>query len=159
MTLVHLLFLALLAVPTALVAARAVEVKQDRFAWATLAVGLTLFTTGFAWQALSDLSGEASGSPGLADVIWLAFYPFPLIAMLAFARPWLRRAHAPLLLETLLVLLGTTAVVTAFVLPPVLHNASELTPLAQTINGLYPLLDSVFLSVAILGASVGGRRH
>ncbi len=128
-------FLLELAVPTALVIARAVCVRPERAGWSAFAAGLVIWTAGFV------PSGE------LADELWIASYAFPLIGLAFLARPWLRRASAPLLLETLLVLFATAAVVTA----PVIASASQLA------NVAYPLADGVLLSVAVIGAAVAGR--
>src|SRR3954471_10835169 len=89
-----------LAVPSLRVAGRAISVRADRVAWSAFAAGLVIWTAGFV----------ASG--GLADALWIASYAFPVIGLAALARPWLVRAPATLLLETLLVLLATAAVVT-----------------------------------------------
>ena len=155
MSVLHWVFLAFLAVPTALVAVRAATEPEDRVAWTALSIGLVLWTLGFAVQALD---GHAPDSPGPEDAIWLTAYAFPLAALYLFARPWLRRAPRTLLLDTLLVLLGTTAVITALVLPPVATNVSGLGQLAQAVNFAYPLIDGVLASVAIIGAAVAGRR-
>src|SRR3954453_13812752 len=159
MPLLHCAFLSILAVPTVLVAARAVEFKENRLAWASLAVSLALYTGGFAWQELSALAGAAPSFPGPTDAIWMAESPCALAALSLFARPWLKRVSRTLILETLLVLLATMAVVTAFVLPALQGNTNGLSRLAQVVNFLYPLFDSMLLSAAIIGAGVAGPRH
>jgi EAL domain-containing protein (putative c-di-GMP-specific phosphodiesterase class I) len=155
----HWAYLLLQIVPTAAVVARAIARRQERIAWALLGTGLSLWTLGSVWQIISDLRGITPPFPSVADAFWLGAYPFVLGALGAFARPWLRRAHATVALDTLVVGLGMTAVVTALVVPWVVTNANHLSLLAQTVNLAYPLFDCILLSVALIGVAVAGRRH
>ena len=90
----HWAYLTLLTAPTVLVVLRAVTVREGRFAWAWLGVGLSLWTLASIWQVLAALRGIAVVSPGFVDALWLMFYPCTLLAFGAFARPWLRRSEA-----------------------------------------------------------------
>ena len=146
-------------VPTAAVVARAVARRDQRVAWALLGTGLSLWTLGSVWQIIGHLQGITPPFPSIADAFWLGAYPFVFAALGAFARPWLRRARATVALDTLVVGLGMTAVVTALVVPWVVTNASHLSRLAQGVNLAYPLFDCILLSVALIGTAVAGRGH
>ena len=153
----HWGYLVLLVIPTAAVVARAVARHDQRAAWALLGAGLSLWTFGFVWQVIGDLQGITPPFPSIADAFWLAACAFVFAAFASFARPLFRRARAAVALDTLLVGLGMTAVVTALVVPLVVTNASQLSLPAQVVNLAYPLVDCVLLAVAIIGTAVAGR--
>jgi EAL domain-containing protein (putative c-di-GMP-specific phosphodiesterase class I) len=153
-----LAYLALMIAPTAAVVARAVKLRAERPAWGALAIGLVLWTLGSVWQVTRDLLGVVQAPAGVADACWLASYPFFLFTLDRLARPWLTRATATVALDTILVGLATAALVTACVLPLVLANVSGSTPLVQATSLAYPLADCLVLSMALIGAVVGGRR-
>jgi EAL domain-containing protein (putative c-di-GMP-specific phosphodiesterase class I) len=154
----HWAYLALLAFPTVLVVLRAVRVREDRFAWATLGAGLSLWTLGSIWQVVAQLRGIAVVSPGLVDALWLTIYPCTLITFVAFARPWLKRSGTALARDAMMIMFVAAAVVTAFVLPQVAVNDGHLSVGGQIVFAAYPIADSVLLSVALVGAAVAGRR-
>jgi EAL domain-containing protein (putative c-di-GMP-specific phosphodiesterase class I) len=155
----HWAYLILQIVPTAAVMARAGTRREQRAAWALLGSGLSLWTLGSVWQIVGHLRGITPPFPSVADGFWLGAYPFVFAALGVFARPWLRRARATVALDTLVVGLGMTAIVTALVVPWVVTNASHHSPLAQIVNLGYPLFDCILLSVAIIGSAVAGRGH
>jgi EAL domain-containing protein (putative c-di-GMP-specific phosphodiesterase class I) len=153
----HWAYLALMTVPTVAVIARAILVARQRLAWALLSAGLALWTFGSIWQVTGHLMGVTPPFPSVADAFWLGAYPFVFGAFASFAAPWLRRARATVALDTLLVGLGMTAVVTALVVPWVVTNDNHLRFVAQVVNLGYPLSDCILLSVAIIGTAVAGR--
>ncbi len=153
----HWAYLVLQVIPTAAVVARAMARRDQRVAWALLGTGLSLWTLGSVWQIIGHLQGITPPFPSIADAFWLGAYPFVFAALGAFARPWLRRARTTVALDTLVVGLGMTAVVTALVVPWVVTNASHLSRLAQGVNLAYPLFDCILLSVALIGTAVAGR--
>jgi EAL domain-containing protein (putative c-di-GMP-specific phosphodiesterase class I) len=154
----HWAYLALLAAPTGLVVLRAVRVREERLAWASLGIGLTLWTLGSIWQVLADLRGIAVVSPGPVDALWLSIYPCTLLTFAALARPWLRRSGTALAVDVLMIMLVCGAVVTAFVLPQVTANKGQLSEAAQVAFSAYPFADCVLLTVALVGAVMAGRR-
>ena len=137
---------------------RAVRVREDRFAWTSLGVGLSLWTLGSIWQVLGHLRGIAVVSPGLVDALWLTIYPCTLLAFAGLARPWLRSSGTALARDATMIMLVSAAVVTAFVLPQVAVNEGNLSAGAQIVFSAYPIADSVLLTVALVGAAVAGRR-
>ncbi|MDA0168227.1 EAL domain-containing protein [Solirubrobacter taibaiensis] len=155
----HCAFLALITAPTVAVLARAALRGKDRLAWAMLGAGLVLWSLGFHWQIIGDLRGAARPSfPSPADALWLASYPCFLASFMLLARVWLQRAPRAVALETLAVLLGATALVTAAVVPWVLDNAGEISVLGRIVTLSYPVADSALLSMAVIGAVVAGWR-
>jgi EAL domain-containing protein (putative c-di-GMP-specific phosphodiesterase class I) len=140
------LFLAQLIVPTTLVLARAAAVREGRSAWAAIGAGLAAWTAGCIWDAV--VPAPSLYTPAVP--LWLASFPLLLGGFYGFARPWLRRAPATLLLETLLVVFGSAAVVSTVVLPGV--NPQRALGLA------FPLIDGLLVSTALIGAAVAGRR-
>jgi EAL domain-containing protein (putative c-di-GMP-specific phosphodiesterase class I) len=140
-----LAYLALLVAPTAAAAARTIKIRAERPAWGSLAVGLVLWTAGSVWQVTGDLLGIVQAPRSIADVFWLASYPFFFVTLGRLARPWLSRATATLALDTILIGLATAALVTAAVS-------------GAGITLAYPLADCLVFSMALVGAVVGGRR-
>jgi EAL domain-containing protein (putative c-di-GMP-specific phosphodiesterase class I) len=154
----HWAYLVLLTLPTVLVVARAVRVRDERLAWVSLAFGLSLWTLGSIWQVLADLRGIAVVSPGPVDALWLTIYPCTLLTFAAFARPWPKRSGIALAVDVLMIMLVCGAVVTAFVLPQLTANKGQLSGAAQVVFSAYPFADCVLLTVASVGAVVAGRR-
>ena len=90
----HWTYLTLMAVPSVAVVVRAVRVREQRFAWGVLGLGLTLWTIGSIWQVAGRArTASAVVTPGPADVLWLTVYPCTLLTFVALARPWLRSAR------------------------------------------------------------------
>jgi EAL domain-containing protein (putative c-di-GMP-specific phosphodiesterase class I) len=147
-------FLALLAIPTALILLRAARHRERRFAWAALGAGFVCDTLGWLLQPQnSDVP-----APGIADVAWLALYPCLLAAFAALAAPWVRRAPRKLLLDGATIMLATAAVATSVALPEALDNAGGLTGAELIVNFAYPAADCILLTVAVIGAAVAGWR-
>ncbi len=154
----HWTYLALMTVPSFAVVLRAIRVREQRFAWAVLGIGLTLWSLGSVWQVVGELYGIHLATPGPADVLWLTVYPCTLITFAALARPWLRNAGVTLALDAAMLVLVAAAVVTAAVLPALTANQGDISAGAQIVTLAYPVGDVVLLSVALIGAAVAGWR-
>ena len=141
-------FLALMAVPAALVLAGAARSRERRGARVTLGVALTCMVGGWA---LMPQDGSAP-DVGVADVAWLGMYVAALLTLAILARPWLRRAPAKLALDALTILLAATALVVVIALPPTEGGLDLVVTFA------YPIADCLLLTIAVIGALVSGRQ-
>lgn len=153
----HWAYLALHVAFVAGVIARAARKPEDRRAWTALSTGFVLWTVGWVWHVAGDALGLARVPfPGLADALWLGAYPFAFLTFTLLARPWLRRSLKTVVLDTLGVGLGATALVTAAVVPWVAANDGELSVVARVVMLAYPVADSALLAVAVIGATIAG---
>jgi hypothetical protein len=123
-----------------------------------LFVGFLLWFLGeFAWSFYSLFLGVRIPYPSLADVFWLAAYPFVVAGMLVFIYPFraaisirnIVAAHVVSLLAIILVLAG--------LIIPVLSFSSDIS--TNVVGFAYPMLDIALLSVAIMGIALfwGGK--
>ena len=91
-------------------------------------------------------------------MLWLTVYPCTLLTFAALARPWLRSSGTTVALDATMLVLVSSAVVTAAVLPTLTANQGQISGAAQLVTLAYPVGDTVLLSVALIGAVVAGWR-
>jgi len=138
--------------------------SPSRFPWTALAIGLAGFAVGQGSLAWHQLRTGETPFPSLADVFFLAAYPFILLAFALAIRAYhsagmpigAPRDHALLGLGSLVavLLVGTP------LLKPIL--AAPTTPLVRALNAAYPILDFVafipiFVLVRITARFAGGQ--
>ena len=90
----HRLYYGLLFAAVGLCALRAVVVREHRLAWALVASGLVVWTAGdiYWFVALADLAEPPF--PSLADVGYLAYFPFIYTGLFLLMRSRLRATRA-----------------------------------------------------------------
>ncbi|MEM4251414.1 MAG: hypothetical protein QW828_06240 [Candidatus Bathyarchaeia archaeon] len=118
------------------------------FLWLTL--GYLLWFLGEAvWSFYVLCLGASVPYPSAADILWLAGYPFMLLAMLVYLRPFrqaldIRRLGSALAISVIMV-----AAIAVFLVVPVFKGSIE--PVEQAIDFAYPILDVALLFFSILG--------
>jgi two-component system, cell cycle response regulator len=134
-----------------LCAVRAVQVPQERIAWALFSAGWGFYVAGgIVFQVALD--GSTASFPSAADVLWLGLYVADIagIAALMHARGIARKAAW---LDGAVGSLAVAAVVAAFAFAPAL-NATD----SGVVAIAYPLLDCLLVGFVVVVASAEGWR-
>jgi diguanylate cyclase (GGDEF)-like protein len=146
------LFHAVIGFAVVLAALRPLLRRGDRLAWSLVAVGMLAWLVGdMWWQIRLAIPGVQQWTPGIADAIYLSFYPCVVTALLLLSTRCAARVRLALWLDGLVAGLGAAAVAAltfnAISVPPV-SGAAALVELA------YPSADLVLLglTVAVLAA-------
>ena len=139
-------------------AARAVLVREERLAWALIAVGL------ISWSAADVYSTAVLGKldeppfPSISDAGWLVFYPAFWVAIVLLVRRRIREFHPSLWLDGLIAALGMAACVASIVLPPILAMSVEGDTPAVAVNLAYPAGDVLLLALLLGALALTGWR-
>ena len=125
--------------------------------WYLFAVGLLSYVTAdiifYSYQDLLHLEVF----PSLADVFYLAAYPFLMAGLLLLIRSRSPGADRTGLLDALVVTVGLGMVSWVFLVVPY-AQAPELTLPARVVSMAYPIMDVLLLATAIRLVVDGGRR-
>ncbi len=141
------------------VLARGAFVREERAAWLTMGAGLLSWGLGELYYSLliEGTSAEAGGSVSGADVLFLTMYPCFYVALGLLARRHLRELRVSMWLDGLIAGLGAACVAAAFVLPPILHNATGLHS-SIVVSLAYPIGDLLLMMFAVGALSITGWR-
>lgn len=90
------------------VGARALFIRQDRWAWALLSIGLLTYGGG------NILAIGVVTFPSAADALWLPLYPLGYACIVLLLRQNAQRWHASMWLDGLVAALGVSAVAVAW---------------------------------------------
>jgi diguanylate cyclase (GGDEF)-like protein len=124
----------------------------------TLGFGLLMWSLGDLALTVESQGGVDPGTPSLADVFYLGFYPLTYVGVVIFMRGEVRRLATPSWLDGAVAGLGTASVFAAFVFERVLRLTAE-NSLATATNLAYPVGDVLLLSLVVGGSAVmSGRR-
>jgi hypothetical protein len=139
------------------VGARAVLVRQDRWAWALLSLGLLSYAAGnvVAYAYIQHLDPQPY--PSIADALWLPLYPLGYASVLLLLRRHTGRWQASMWLDGLVAAFGVGALAVALVLGPVLH-ATHGAFLPVVTNLAYPVADLLLLALVVAAFAVMGWR-
>jgi diguanylate cyclase (GGDEF)-like protein len=148
------LFHSLIGLAVVLVALRPLLRRGDRPAWSLMAVGMLAWLVGdMWWQIVFAIPGVQSWEPGIADTVYLSFYPCAVAALLLLATCSAGVARLALWLDGLVAGLGAAAVAALTfeaISSPSVSGAAGLVELA------YPSADLVLLALTI--AVLAARR-
>jgi diguanylate cyclase (GGDEF)-like protein len=133
------------------VAARAVLVRRDRWAWALLSVGLLSYAAG------NILAIGVVTFPSASDALWLPLYPLGYASIILLLRQNVARWHASMWLDGLVAALGVSAVAVALVLAPFLR-ATDGAFLPVAVNLSYPIADLLMLALVVAAFATMGWR-
>ncbi|MBB3676450.1 putative bifunctional diguanylate cyclase/phosphodiesterase [Modestobacter versicolor] len=130
--------------------------REDRRAWALVALALLSYLCGGLVDALGGGSPTGADRPSWADLGWLGFYPLTALALLTMLRARVPRVSALTWLDGVVVGLTVATLGSAFAVGGVLRGTEGSTAAVATAIA-YPLLDTLLL-VLLLGAlAVIGR--
>jgi diguanylate cyclase len=133
------------------VGARAVFIRQDRWAWALLSIGLLSYAGG------NILAIGVVTFPSAADALWLPLYPLGYASIVLLLRQNAQRWHASMWLDGLVAALGASAVAVALVLAPFLR-ATDGAFLPVAVNLSYPIADLLMLALVVAAFATMGWR-
>ncbi|MDQ3935723.1 MAG: diguanylate cyclase [Actinomycetota bacterium] len=149
----HWVNASLLATAAFLCLARSLMVGAQRAAWLVSALALSSWTAGEVLFALTNSSAPFS----TANILSLAFYPLACMALALLLRAQLETFFTTLWLDGLAGALSASALVAAFVFPPVLANVSGTTiEILGTIS--YPLADLLMVAFVLFVLAMTGWR-
>jgi signal transduction histidine kinase len=135
-----------------------VRYRPERpLAWYLFAVGLLSYVTAdIIFYTYQDIL-HRDVFPSLADVFYLAAYPFLVAGLLLLIRSRSPGADRPGLLDALVVTVGLGMVSWVFLVVPY-ARAPELTLLERVVSMAYPISDVLLLATAVRLVVDGGRR-
>ena len=142
-----------------LAAQRSVD-RQTRLAWSLLGAAMLMWTVGEATWSLYELVLKTEVPyPSLADLAYLAAYPFAFAGLLLFPRgPADRVRRLKLTLDTLIAMVALTTLSWYFVIGELVLSSSGPSLLASAVNVTYPLADlGLIFAVLVLIARPGPR--
>ena len=136
---------------------RVAVVKEERLAWSVMGAGLVSWTAGdIVWTVVWAEDPNAP-YPGLADALWLAWYPASLVTLLLLLRSRITSFRASLWLDGTIGALCTMALGFAFAHQPITDGAVGATAAVLT-NLAYPLCDILVLGVIVAIVGLTGWR-
>lgn len=127
-------------------AARAALIVRERAAWATIAIGVTLFAAAYIYWSVSLRHQSAPPYPSVADAGWLAFYPLSYLGLGLLVRSRVVRFQGSVWLDGLIGGLAIASIGAAVILPVVLDSSGGSLAVVAT-NLAYPLADLLMLGV------------
>jgi diguanylate cyclase (GGDEF)-like protein len=138
-------------------AARVVQRREQRLAWALMTVALTLWTIGdLIWSVWLDYVANPP-APSVADVAYLLMYPAIYGALMALLRSRIRHAVAAQWLDGGVVGLAVGAAAALLVLDAVLRGTTGRFAV-DAVNISYAVLDCILLMFVAMAYVLTGRR-
>ena len=149
----HWIHSGLLTCAAFLCLARSVLVRAQRFAWFVGGMAIATWTAGEVLFALGHSGAEFS----TANLLSLAFYPLACLTMALLLRAQLKTFFTTLWLDGLAGALSASALVAAFVFPPVLANTQGST--LEILGSIsYPLADLLIVAFVLFALAMTGWR-
>ena len=142
-----------------LAAWRSVE-RQTRLAWVLLAGCIFLWTVGETVWSVYEIGLDMEVPfPSVADVAYLAAYPFAFAGLLLFPRaPAAGLPRLKLTLDALIAMVVVATFSCCFVIVELIASSSGESLLADAVNVAYPIADlGLILAVLVLMAQPGPR--
>jgi diguanylate cyclase (GGDEF)-like protein len=139
---------------------RAKEEEDERWVWAALGVGLTLWSFGDIWWITFYEDDPTVPYPSVADAFWLASYSpmaYGLWRLISVRVGW-RALGAAAWLDGVIAALGGSAIFAATLLAGPLAAAAHGAPLTFATNLAYPIGDLILLGFALASLSATGWR-
>jgi diguanylate cyclase (GGDEF)-like protein len=129
----------------------------QRTAWLLLGVGLTCWSAGDIWFTVFYTHDPSPPVPSIADLGYLAIYPFAYAAIGLLLRERTGHPGAGAWLDGIVGALAVAALAVAVVVDAVQGSLGG-DPLANATNLAYPLGDALLLALLVAGLAVSGWR-
>ncbi len=139
---------------------RAWITHEEREVWATVGVGLTLWSFGDIWWIAFYEEAAEVPYPSIADGLWLASYPpmaYGLWRLISLRVGW-RSLGTAAWLDGLIAALAGCAIFAATLLAGPLAAAAQGAPMTFATNLAYPIGDLILLGFALAALSATGWR-
>ncbi len=130
--------------------ARALVRRPGRLTALFLGLGLFSWALGDVVITVQSIGGATPPSLSAADVFYIAFYPFALLAVVFFIRGQARRVTADNWLDGAIAGLGTAAVCAALIL----HGSAGLDGTATLANLALPIGDALLFGLIVGGFAI-----
>ena len=142
----------------AVCAARVVQRREQRLAWAMMTASLACWTVGdLLWTVwLNNLSNPPS--PSIADLFYLLMYPAMYGALMSLLRSRTRQTVAAQWLDGGVVALAVGAVAAALVFSDIVRSSATGHFAADAVNIAYPAADFILLMFVAMAYVLTGRR-
>jgi diguanylate cyclase (GGDEF)-like protein len=138
---------AIIAASALLIGTRAALVRNGRIAWAAMAVAVAVYAFGdvaySGWVQFAD----PIPYPSLADVAWLAFYPFAYVSLVLLVRRRVALFHRSMWLDGVVGMVGVAGIGSIVVHRVVAATGGSHAEVATTVA--YPLADLLLLVIVI----------
>ena len=134
---------------------RAATIRNERWIWAILGLGILSFSLGDI--CFDFVYGGNPPSPSICDAFYLAFYPACYAALALLIRSRISHFDRSVWLDGAIAAFAATAVSASIVLQVVLKNTAGSAE-AVIVNLAYPAADLVLLAIVIFVFVVTGRR-
>jgi diguanylate cyclase (GGDEF)-like protein len=128
---------------------RARLVRERRFAWTVLSVGLGAWAAGDIYWSIAIDGTPAEDTITLGDAGWLAFYPACYVALGMLVRARVPRLPRSAWLDGLIAATAAGAVGAALYLPGLIESAAGAPPFVLAVNLAYPVGDLMLLALVV----------
>jgi len=121
--------------------------------WFCFALGVALWFLGeLSWSIYTLALGVETPYPSIADAFWLTAFAPIYVALLLYIKPFKMVLSKRSIVAVALIIAALCAVVTLFLIGPILSSAEEFVTLVADLA--YPILDLILLSAALLGLMI-----
>jgi diguanylate cyclase (GGDEF)-like protein/PAS domain S-box-containing protein len=134
---------------------RAFRVRTDRLTWLLLGMGIAAYALGTLIFVLNPGSADLD-APLASDVLWLAFYPTAIVAVVLLVATRARRVPLVVWLDAAGAGLSLAAIVAGCALPVVNHPVHETRSVAVGLT--LPVLDVVLITLMMWALSLARWR-
>jgi len=129
---------------------RAATVRRDRVVWGSIAIGLALWVAGSAYWDHVLADDLTPPLPSIADALFLGFYPFAYVAVVAAIRRHGHHVSAGVWFDGLIAVSACVAVGAELVVEPIVRGSAGASTLGTMTNLAYPIGDVVLLATLLL---------
>lgn len=137
---------------------RALVGRDDRWAWALIALGMASWAAGNVYYSIVLINVDPLPIPSVADGLWLGIYPPVYVGLVLLARRRVHKTDAGLWLDGVIAALAVSSVCGAVVVQAVLSGVKG-SPLPTLLTNLaYPVGDLVLLALVVAVCALNSWR-
>ena len=142
------LYVCLFLIPGALCMIRSLLVAEQRMAWAAFGVAMWCWAAGSGYWFAVTQHAASPAYPSWSDAMWLGFYGFSLVGVMALMRSGLTRVRRSLWLDVAVGALAIATIGSALLVDPIVASTGGSLS-AVAVNLAYPLFDLVVVSAVL----------